>query len=87
MLFQIYLCGAFVAAASVSLAIDLFSERDVKLSVHTGVIFIAAVLWPVMLIGLLQFMCIAGVTKALSSGSADRQVSLRAGRQRSARVS
>jgi hypothetical protein len=67
LLWQIYLCGALVAAAGASVATDLFSERDVPTTARTGAIVFAGVLWPVLLVGLLQLICIVGLAKAASA--------------------
>ena len=55
LLWQVYLCGALIAAAGASVAADLFPEPDVPAATRTGVIVFAGALWPVLLVGLLQF--------------------------------
>jgi hypothetical protein len=75
LLWQIYLCGAFMAAAGASVAADLFSERDVPSTTRTKLIVFAGVSWPVLLIGLLQLTCIGGLAKAMSSTLPARHVS------------
>jgi hypothetical protein len=75
LLWQVYLCGALVTAAGASVAADLFSEPDVPSATRKGVIVYAGVLWPVLLVGLLQLICIAGLAKAMSTALAARHVS------------
>ena len=77
LLLQIYLCGAFMAAAGASVAADLFSERDVPSTTRTRLLVFAGVSWPVLLIGLLQLLCIAGLAKAMSTASGARHISRR----------
>jgi hypothetical protein len=77
LLWQIYLCGSFMAAAGASVAADLFSERDVPSTTRTRLIVFAGVSWPVLLIGLLQLICIGGLAKAMSTGLDARHVSRR----------
>jgi hypothetical protein len=72
---MIYLCGALVVAAGASVAADLFSERDAPSTARTGFIVFAGVLWPVLLVGLLQLICLGGLAKAVSSAMAARHVS------------
>jgi hypothetical protein len=55
LLWQVYVCGALIAAASTSVAADLFSEPDVPAATRAGAIVFAGALWPVLLVGLLQF--------------------------------
>ena len=61
---QLYLCGALVTAVGASVATDWFSEREEPLP-HAGLIALASVLWPVMVVGLVQLITIAGVAKAM----------------------
>jgi hypothetical protein len=77
LLWQIYLCGAFMAAAGASVAADLFSERDVPSTTRTRLIVFAGVSWPVLLIGLLQLICISGLAKAMRTALGARHVSRR----------
>jgi hypothetical protein len=63
MLWQLYLCGALVTAVSASVATDRFSEREEPLP-RTGLIASAGVLWPVLLVGLMQLILIIGLAKA-----------------------
>lgn len=77
LLWQIYLCGAFVAAAGASVAADLFSERNVPSTTRATLIVFAGVSWPVLLIGLLQLICIGGLAKATSTRLGARHVSRR----------
>jgi hypothetical protein len=77
LLWQIYLVGALVAATGASVAADLFSDPDVPTTSCTTVIVLAGVVWPVLLIGLLQMMCIGGLAKAMSTALALRHVSRR----------
>ena len=77
LLWQIYLCGAFMAAAGASVAADLFSERDVPSTTRARLIVFAGVSWPVLLIGLLQLICIGGLAKATSTPLGARHVSRR----------
>jgi hypothetical protein len=72
---MIYLCGVLVAAAGASVAADLFSERDAPSAARTGVIVIAGALWPVLLVGLLQLICLGGLAKAVRSAMGARHVS------------
>jgi hypothetical protein len=65
LLWLIYLCGVLVAVAGASVAADLFPERGVPFTARTGVIVFAGVLWPVLLVGLLQLVCIAGLAAAV----------------------
>jgi hypothetical protein len=64
---QIYVCGAFVAAAAVSVAADLVSDRDAPPTHRALAIVAAAMLWPVLLVGVLELLGIAGISKALSA--------------------
>jgi hypothetical protein len=75
LLLQIYLGVALVAASGASVAADLFSEPDVPTTTHTNVIVFAGVVWPVLLVGLLQLICIGGLVKVMSTASAARHVS------------
>ena len=77
LLWQIYLGGALVAATGASVAADLFSDPDVPTTSRTPVIVFAGVVWPVLLIGLLQMICIGGLAKAMSTALAPRHVSRR----------
>jgi hypothetical protein len=77
LLWQIYLCGAFMAAAGASVAADLFSERDVPSTTRARLIVFAGVSWPVLLIGLLQLICIGGLAKATSTAFGARHVGRR----------
>ena len=77
LLWQIYLGGALVAATGASVAADLFSDPDVPTATRTPVIVFAGVVWPVLLIGLLQMICIGGLAKAMSTALAPRHVSRR----------
>lgn len=63
----IYLCGLLPAAAGASVVADLFSERGEPFAARTRVIVSAGVLWPVLLVGLLQMVCIAGLAAAVST--------------------
>ena len=56
LLWQVYLCGALIAAASASVAADLFPEHEAPAATRTGGIVFAGALWPVLLVGLLQFV-------------------------------
>ena len=64
MLWQLYLCGALVTAFGASVATNRFSERQEPLP-RTRLIALAGVLWPVVLIGLMQLILIAGLAKAM----------------------
>jgi hypothetical protein len=64
MLWQLYLCGALVTAVGASVATDRFSEREEPLP-RTGLISLAGLLWPVVLVGLTQLILIAGLAKAM----------------------
>jgi spore maturation protein SpmA len=64
---QIYLCGAVVTLVGASMAADRLTEPDVPLAARAGAIVIAGVSWPVLLVGLLQLLCIAGLAKVLST--------------------
>ena len=44
-----------IAAAGASVAADLFPEPGVPAATRTGAIVSAGALWPVLLVGLLQF--------------------------------
>jgi hypothetical protein len=67
---EIYLCGAAVAAVAASVVADLSSERDAGAAATAAMIVLAAISWPVVLGGLLQLICIAGAAEAVSA--ADR---------------
>ena len=69
----VYLGGSLVAAAGASVAADLFSEPGVPASSRTKVIVVAGVVWPVLLVGLLQLTFI-GLAKAMSTASAAQRV-------------
>jgi predicted anti-sigma-YlaC factor YlaD len=77
LLWLIYLCGVLVAAAGAAVAGDLFSERGVPFTARAGVIVFAGVLWPVLLVGLLQLVCIAGLAAAVRTASAAQHVDRR----------
>ena len=64
MLWQLYLCGALVSAVGASVATERFSEREEPLP-RTGLIALASVLWPVVVVGLMQLIFIAGLAKAM----------------------
>jgi hypothetical protein len=74
LLWQIYLYGALIAAAGTSVAADLFSVDHSSPKRHTGLTLVAGLLWPVLLIGLLQFACISVLGKALRTRSTHRRV-------------
>jgi hypothetical protein len=63
-LWQLYLCGALVTAVGTPVATARFSEREEPLP-RAGLIALAAVLWPVVLVGLMQLILIAGLAKAM----------------------
>jgi hypothetical protein len=65
MLWQLYLCGALVTAVGALVVRDWCSEREEWLP-RTGLIALAAVLWPVVFVGLMQLILIAGLAKAMS---------------------
>jgi hypothetical protein len=71
---QIYLYGALIAAAGTSVAADLFSDHRSSPQRHTGLTIAAGVLWPVLLIGLLQFACISVLAKVLRSRSTTKRI-------------
>jgi len=73
LLWQIYLYGALIAAAGTSVAADLFSTVHPSPQRHTGLTLVAGLLWPVLLIGLLQFACIHLLGKALGTRSTSRR--------------
>lgn len=77
LLWQIYLCGAFMTAAGASVAADLFAERDVPPTTRARLVVFAGVSWPVLLIGLLQLICIGGLARAMSTALGARHVSRR----------
>jgi len=77
LLWQIYLCGAFISAAGASVAADLFSERDAPSTTRARVIVFAGLAWPVLLVGLLQLICICGLANAMSTALGARHVSRR----------
>ena len=62
MLWQLYLCGALVTLVGASVAKDRFSEREEQLP-RTRLIALTGVLWPVVLVGLMQLMLIAGLAQ------------------------
>jgi hypothetical protein len=64
---QIYLCGALVTLVGASIAAYRLSEPDVPAAARAGAIVIAGVSWPVLLVGLLQLLCVAGLAKAVRS--------------------
>jgi hypothetical protein len=70
---QIYLCGGLVSAVGASVAADLFSERDVPSVVRAGVSVFVGVVWPVLLVGLLQLICVGGLAHAVSAAEAGRR--------------
>ncbi|MBV8787962.1 MAG: hypothetical protein JOZ00_14895 [Mycobacterium sp.] len=74
LLWQIYLYGALIAAAGTSVAADLFSADHSSSKHHTGLTLLAGMLWPVLLIGLLQFGCISILGKAMRTRSTPRRV-------------
>ena len=74
LLWQLYVYGALIAAAGTSVAADLFSAEYSSPKRHTGLTLLAGVLWPVLLIGLLQFGCISVLGKALRTRSTPRRV-------------
>jgi hypothetical protein len=61
---QLYLCGALVTVVGASVATDLFSEREEPLA-RTGLMALAGVLWPIVVVGLMQLIFIAGLAKAM----------------------
>ena len=63
-MWQLYLCGALITAVGASVATDRFSEREEPRH-RTGLIPLAGVLWPVVLVGLMQLILIAGLAKAM----------------------
>jgi hypothetical protein len=74
LLWQFYLYGALIAAAGTSVAADLFSADHSSPKRHTGLTVIAGVLWPVLLIGLLQYACISVLGRALRARSTTKRV-------------
>lgn len=74
LLWQIYLYGALIAAAGASVAADLLSDEYSSPQRHTGLTVIAGVLWPVLLIGLLQYACISVLGRALRDRSTTKHV-------------
>ena len=64
---EIYVCGALVAAVGASVVADLSSELDAASGARAAVIALAGALWPVVLCGLLQLICIAGVAEVVSA--------------------
>ena len=81
LLWQIYLYGALIAAAGTSVAADLFSDDHSSPKRHTGLTVVAGVLWPVLLIALLQLACISVLGRVLRARSATKRVTrLTAGR-------
>jgi hypothetical protein len=76
LLWLIYLCGVLVAVAGASMTADLFSKRGVPANARTAVIVFAGVLWPVLLVGLLELVCItalaAGVNTVLAAQHVNR---------------
>ncbi len=73
LLWQLYLCGALIAAASASVAADLFPEPGAPAATRAGGIVLAGALWPVLLVGLLQFVGI-GVFAQMIRSNASRHV-------------
>jgi hypothetical protein len=69
MLWQMYLCGALVSLVGALVATNRFCEREEPVP-RTGLIALAAVLWPVVLVGLMQLILIAGLAKAMSLADA-----------------
>jgi hypothetical protein len=69
LLWQIYLYGAIIAAAGTSVAADLFSDDRSTPKVRVALTVVAGVLWPLMLIGLLQLGCLSIVAKVLHARS------------------
>jgi hypothetical protein len=69
----VYLCGSLVAAAGASVAADLFSEPGVPAASRTKVIVFAGVVWPVLLVGLLELTFI-GLARAVSAALAAQHV-------------
>jgi hypothetical protein len=63
-LWQLYLCGALVTAVGALVVTDRFSEHEEPVP-RTGLIALAAVLWPVVVVGLMQLILIAGLAKAM----------------------
>lgn len=81
LLWQIYLWGALIAAAVISVASDLYSDHLAPPRVRTGLVVLAGALWPVLLVGLLQFICIGVVSKVVSNRfAAERSVGITSGR-------
>ena len=74
LLWLIYLCGVLVALAAASMTADLFSDHGVPASARTAVIVFAGVLWPVLLVGLLELACLGGLAAAVSTPSAAEHV-------------
>jgi biotin transporter BioY len=65
---QLYLCGAVVSAIVASVAVDWFGERDEPRDeplVRAAVIVLAGVLWPILLVGLMQLSLVAGLARAM----------------------
>lgn len=73
LLWQFYLYGALIAAAGASVAADLFSDDFSSPQRHTGLTVIAGLLWPVLLVGLLQYGCITVVGRAVRARSATKR--------------
>ena len=69
----VYLCGSLVAAAGASVAADLSSEPSMPAASQTKVIAFAGVVWPVLLVGLLELIFI-GFVRAVSTASAAQHV-------------
>ena len=65
---QLYLCGAVVSAVVASVAADWFGERDEPRDeprVRAAVIVLVGVLWPILLVGLMQLSFVAGLARAM----------------------
>jgi hypothetical protein len=60
----LYLCGALVTAVGASFATNRVSERKEPLP-RRGLIALAGVLWPVIIVGLVQLITIAAIAKMM----------------------
>jgi hypothetical protein len=65
LLWQVYLCGALIAAAGASVAADLSPDRDVTAATRAGVIVLAGALWPMLLVGVVQLAGIAALPQII----------------------
>jgi hypothetical protein len=69
----VYLCGSLVCAAGASVVADLFSEPGVPAASRRKIIVLAGVVWPVLLVGLLELTFI-GLARAVSTALAAQHV-------------